>query len=372
MLTSLYVHMPFCKQICTYCDFHKEMATFSKKSNYVDALLQEIEIHKDKFDHIKTIFIGGGTPSSLSLELQEKVLKKLSQTIDIKRVIEFSIESNPNDITQEMIELWKHYGINRVSVGVQTFDDKQLSSLNRSHRKTDIHSAIHLLKKNGMKNISIDLMFSLINQTIEDVKSDLHQFLQLEIDHISYYSLILEEKTTLMYQYNKKLIELNSEDLESDMYNLIIDTLKDNGYSHYEISNFTKNNKESLHNKTYWTNQEYLGLGSGAHSLFKNERFYNIPNVKEYTSCVLQGKEYRTSYARDEFYEECIMGLRLMDGIDIGDIDTKYDIDLIHDIPSLEEHIHQGYLQIEDNRLKFTRKGLMVGNVIFGLFMEGR
>jgi len=348
------------------------MATFSKQSNYIDALLQEIEIHKNQLNCIETIFIGGGTPSGLSLELQEKVLKKLAQTIDINKVIEFSIESNPNDINQEMITLWKQYGINRVSVGVQTFDDKQLSALNRSHRKTDIDTAIHLLKKNGITNISIDLIFSLINQTIEDVKSDLRHFIELDIDHISYYSLILEEKTTLMYLYNKKMIELNSEELESDMYNLIIDSLKDNGYSHYEISNFTKNKKESLHNKAYWTNQEYLGLGSGAHSLFENKRFFNIPNVKEYTTCVLDNKDYRTSYPRDEFYEECIMGLRLMEGINIGDINAKYDIDLIHDVPLLEDYIHQGYLQMEDNRLRFTRKGLMVGNVIFGLFMEVR
>jgi len=348
------------------------MATFSKQSNYVDALIKEIQMHQDKLHHIQTIFIGGGTPSSLSLDLQEKILSQISQTIDINHVIEYSIESNPNDITKEMVTLWKRYGINRVSVGVQTFNDTQLAFLNRSHRQEDIDSAIQLLKENGITNISIDLIFSLINQTIADIKNDIHHFLLLDIDHVSYYSLILEEKTTLMYLYNKKKIELNSEDLESDMYNVIIDTLKENGYRQYEISNFTRNNKESLHNKTYWTNQEYLGLGSGAHSLFENKRFYNIAKVKHYTEAVLQGKEYRTSYPRDEFYEECIMGLRLLEGIDINFINFKYKIDLIHDIESLEEYIGQGYLEIKDNRLRFTRKGLMVGNVIFGLFMEGR
>ena len=244
MLTALYIHVPFCEKICVYCDFHKEMATFSKQSNYVDALIKEIQMHQDKLHHIQTIFIGGGTPSSLSLDLQEKILSQISQTIDINHVIEYSIESNPNDITKEMVTLWKRYGINRVSVGVQTFNDTQLAFLNRSHRQEDIDSAIQLLKENGITNISIDLIFSLINQTIADIKNDIHHFLLLDIDHVSYYSLILEEKTKLMYLYDKKMIELNSEDIESDMYHLIIDTLASNGYKQYEISNFTRNNKD--------------------------------------------------------------------------------------------------------------------------------
>jgi oxygen-independent coproporphyrinogen-3 oxidase len=347
------------------------MATFSKQGKYIDALIKEIELYHDQFRHIKTIFIGGGTPSSISYELQEMLLQKLSEVIDMNQVIEYSIESNPNDITKELVLLWKQYGINRVSVGVQTFDDSQLEFLNRSHRTSHIHHAINIIKTNGISNISIDLIFSLINQTIEDVKYDLDEFLTLNIDHLSYYSLILEEKTKLMYLYDKNMVELNSEDLESEMYHLIIDTLAANGYKQYEISNFTRNNKESLHNKTYWTNKEYLGIGSGAHSLVQNERFFNIANVTKYTNKINNSEEYRTSYERDEFYEECIMGLRLLDGIDIEVIDSKYGINLLEQIPTLKEYIEEGYLEINNKRLRFTRKGLMIGNVIFGLFMEG-
>ena len=348
------------------------MATFDKQAKYIEALLYEIETNKDKLKNIETIFIGGGTPSSIAYELQGKLLKKIKSIVDLNQVKEYSIETNPNDITDNLVSLWHEYGIDRVSVGVQTFNDKHLKFLGRDHKAKDIKKAIAILRSHGIHNISIDLIFSLIDQTLEEVAYDVKQFLTLEIDHLSYYSLILEEKTKLMYLYDRNMIELNDEDLESDMYLHIINTLEANDYKQYEISNFTKNKRESLHNSVYWTNKEYIGVGSGAHSLINNYRYYNIPNVREYTFKVLHQEEYRTFYERDEFSEECIMGLRLLKGIAIDEINQKYQMDLLNDIPELREYINKDYLEIETNRLKFTRKGLMVGNLIFGLFLGGR
>ena len=190
MLTSLYIHIPFCSQICTYCDFHKEMAKQSKKERYINALITELNHHKQDLKTIKSIYIGGGTPTSLDISLLEKLLNAIKDTIDIDSILEYSIESNPNDYTIELIMLLKKYGVNRVSIGVQTFDEKHLSFLGRTHHESDVLNAIKLLRENDFNNISVDMIFSLINQTETELINDLAKVIALDIDHISYYSLI--------------------------------------------------------------------------------------------------------------------------------------------------------------------------------------
>ena len=235
MLTSLYIHIPFCSQICTYCDFHKEMAKQSKKERYIDALITELKLHKEALASIKSIYIGGGTPTSLDINLLEKLLKAIKVTINLDSIVEYSIESNPNDYNIDLVRLIKKYGVNRVSIGVQTFNQKHLSFLGRTHNEQDVLNAITLLRNNEFNNISVDMIFSLINQTKEELEIDLEKVIKLDVDHISYYSLILEEKTKLQFLLDQNKISMNSEDQEGLMYNIVIDTLVESGFKHYEI-----------------------------------------------------------------------------------------------------------------------------------------
>ena len=370
MLTALYIHIPFCNQICTYCDFVKEVASLEKKNDYINALIREFDSHVDKYGNLKTIYIGGGTPTSLSIEQLTKLLSHITSQIDMDGV-EFSIESNPNDLSYEKVLLLKEFCINRISVGVQTFNEDHLQFLNRNHSQKDIYNAIDNLHKVGIININVDMIFSLVNQNTKELEEDLKRVTELDIKHISYYSLILEERTRLMHLYNKGEISINDEDKEGLMYNIVLDYLVKEGFKHYEISNFCKDNLESKHNVVYWTNKEYLGLGAGAHSLLDNKRYYNIASVKKYIEGINNETIVKTSYDRNELEEELIMGLRLLDGINVSDINQKYNIDLFQKYDKLHYFIEENLLQLDKGYLKFTKKGLFVGNIIFGHFLEG-
>lgn len=369
MLTALYIHVPFCEKICVYCDFHKEIATLEKKIRYIDALIKELETNKDKLKDIETVYIGGGTPSNLPIGLLKKLLDAINNNIDINSNVEFTIETNPNDITRELAKLLHQYKINRVSVGVQTFNDKHLKFLGRTHNKADVLNAVDNLRKTGITNINVDMMFSLVNQTVDELKEDIKEVLNLPITHISYYSLILEEKTTLYHLYKKKIISMNSEDTEALMYNIVIDSLTDNNFNHYEISNFCKAGFESKHNTIYWRNKDYLGIGSGSHSLMNNKRYYNESNVTKYTNNILNGvNSIKVEYETEPLREELIMGLRLLKGINIEEINSKYNIDLLKDYEELNKYINNGLLVLEEGYIHFSRKGLLLGNLIFGIF----
>lgn len=369
MLTALYIHIPFCESICVYCDFHKEMASLKKKTEYIDALIKELELNKDSYQDIKTIYIGGGTPSSLPNSLLEKLLIAINRLIDINNNIEFTIETNPNDIDKEKAELFHKYHINRVSIGVQTFHEAHLKFLGRTHNKQDVKNAIQNLKKVAIHNINIDMMFSLVNQSEEELRQDIKEVLKLDITHISYYSLILEEKTTLYHLYKKNIISMNSEDLEGLMYNIVIDSLLESGLNHYEISNFCKAGYESKHNLIYWKNLNYLGLGSGSHSLIDGKRYYNESNVSKYISNLKNGiKEFKIEYETESLREELIMGLRLLKGINLDTINKKYDINLLDKYQEINDFIKKGLLILEQGNLHFTRSGLLLGNLVFGIF----
>lgn len=369
MLTALYIHIPFCTNICTYCDFHKEIAKKSKKEAYIDCLLKELEFHKNDYSDLKTIYIGGGTPSSLDIILLERLLKKIKDLIDLDKIVEFSFECNPNDVNFQLVSLFEKYQVSRFSLGVQTFNEKHLKFLGRTHDKTDVFHAVDLLNKNGLTNISIDLIFAIINQTEVDLLEDIKTALTLEIKHISYYSLILEEKTKLYDLYHKKQIELIEEDLEGKMYRDVIDHLVDNGFNHYEISNFSKKGYESQHNKIYWQNIDYLGLGVAAHSLIKDKRYYNIDNTSKYIELVNNDFTLlKQSYLREPLREELMMGLRLINGINIKEVNQKYTINIFDKYPKLEYFIENNILKVDDGYLLFTSKGLLLGNIVFEIF----
>lgn len=371
MLTSLYIHIPFCEHICTYCDFHKELATEKKQTLYVNALCKELIHRRNDLVNIKTVYIGGGTPLSLNNELLTQLLETINEVVMVNQIVEFTIESNPNNIDKPTIELLRHYGVNRLSIGVQTFDEKQLKFLGRDHQLSDVQQSIALLQSMSFPNISIDMMFSLINQTIEELQYDIDQVLSLNVDHISYYSLILEEKTKLHHLLQQGNISMNTEELEEIMYNIVIDGLTAKGYHQYEISNFAKDNRESFHNKAYWLYENYLGVGSGAHSFVDGVRFYHEPNVTSYINRIESGNfTPHIEYEVHDIGDEMMMGLRLIKGVPIEYINRKYDIDLLEKYPEIQNHIDNNLLEINNGYIRLTRKGIMLGNIVFATFVE--
>lgn len=370
MLTSLYIHIPFCKHICTYCDFHKEIATLDKKKAYVAALQEEIKMYQDKYKHLKTLYIGGGTPSNLEYTELEKLLKTISSVINTTSLEEYSIEVNPDDITKELANLLKKYNLNRVSMGVQTFDSNHLSFLNRTHTKQDVLNAIRYLNEAGITNINIDMIFNIPNQTIKELEIDLQEVTKLPIKHISYYSLILEEKSILYQLIKKNKVTISDQDMEGDMYVKVIDFLTRHGFNQYEISNFCRNGYESIHNLSYWTNKEYLGLGSGSHSMMDNKRLYNVSSVKGYIDSVLNKTLHKEEYPYGYLKDYLLTGLRLIKGVNITEVNYLYNTDLLTQF-NIESFIKKNILEVKDNHLRFTKQGILIGNVVFLEILEG-
>ena len=318
---TVYIHIPFCGSICSYCDFCKFLKNDEWIYNYLEELNEEIK-QNYKGEIVNTIYIGGGTPSCLNID----ELNKLFEIINIfnkSENIEFTFECNIENINEEKLKLLYNNGVNRLSIGVQTFNDKFLKFLNRNHNKEMIKEKIELAKQTGFTNINIDLIYALKDQSIEDLKEDLNNFLSLDITHLSTYSLIIEPHTKL-YIDNIENIE---EDLDYEMYNTIINTLESNGYNHYEISNFAKDGYESKHNLTYWNNNEYYGFGLGASGYINNVRYDNTRSINEY----LKGNYILDKHelSREEQIEnEFILGLRKIDGINKKNFYNKYNIDI--------------------------------------------
>ena len=270
---GIYIHIPFCNSICSYCDFCKFLYNKKWVDNYLNALQKEINKNY-KNELVRTIYIGGGTPSSLNIG----ELNKLFDIIKIfkkDKKIEFTFECNIEDINEPKLELLKNNGVNRISIGVESFNDKYLKFLGRNYKSKDIMNRIDLVKK-YFDNINIDLIYALPNQTLEELESDIDKFLSLDIDHISTYSLIIEPNTKLYINKTKNI----DEEKDFEMYNLICNKLKNKGYNHYEISNFSKESFESKHNLIYWNNLEYYGFGAGASGYINNIRYDNTRNLQ--------------------------------------------------------------------------------------------
>ncbi len=368
-MESLYIHIPFCHRICTYCDFVKEVAHPDKQAAYLDALATEFALYKDRLEGIKTIFIGGGTPSSLPLEQLQKLFTLIRSHVDLDKVIEFTIECNPSDITPAKARCFKAGGINRISLGVQTFKAKQLAFLNRDHREEDVVAAIDILKAECFANISVDMLFALIDQTLADVKEDLKKVLTLDITHISYYSLILESGTRLYTLYKKGEIALTEETLETEMYETVIETLVQHGFEHYEVSNFALDGNHCRHNLHIWKDGDYLGLGLGAHAKYDDRRSENTGRVKTYIESINEtGKPEQIFYPYEDKRDYLLNGLRLIKGVDLSEYQARFGTDLLQDYPALKKYLENNLLKMQAGRLAFTRRGLFLGNEVFQIF----
>ena len=331
----IYIHLPFCTSICSYCDFPKLLYEKKYIKTYLEQLKNEIQ-ERYQNEEVTSIYIGGGTPTCLTTEELEELLN-ITKIFHRKKNIEFTIESNIESLTKEKIKILKKYGINRISLGVQSFQKEVLKELNRHHNKKDIIETISLCKKEKITNISIDYIYG-VNTNIKGLKEDLDIFLKLNIPHISCYSLIIEDNTIL--KINKK--ENIDEELEEQMYHLIEKTLEKNKYIHYEISNYAKKGYKSIHNINYWNNGEYYGFGLGAVSYLKNIRRTNTKNLTNYLKGIYK-KEEEYEDENIQISNELILGLRKINGISLNKFKQKYKKN-IYDLYDIKEILKEGLL----------------------------
>jgi len=356
---SIYIHIPFCTSICSYCDFCKFYYNELWVDNYLNELEREIKSNY-KNEIISTIYIGGGTPSCLSIKQLNKLFDIIS-IFNLSSDFEFTIECNV-DVEEEKIKLFKNNKVNRISIGVQTVNESHLKLLGRNHTKEMVLDKINIIKK-YFDNINIDLMYAFKNQTIEDLKKDLEFYLKLDIPHISTYSLIIEPNTKL---YIEKLENID-EDLDYEMYNLINKTLKENNYVHYETSNYSKIGYESKHNLTYWNNLEYYGFGIGASGYINNTRYDNTRSYNNYINGNYIKEKHELSKL-EKIENEFILGFRKIKGITIEDFNKKYDIDLLN-LDVVKKLLKENKLVKEENNIKINEEYLYVANSILIEFM---
>lgn len=369
--TSAYVHIPFCTQICYYCDFSKVFIKNQPVDEYLQALIREFESYDIK--KLRTLYIGGGTPTSITAEQLEYLLTNLTKHLDLSVLEEFTIEANPGDLTEDKIEVLKHSAVNRVSLGVQTFNDKHLKQIGRSHNEAQIYSTISNLKEAGFHNISIDLIYALPGQTMEDVKENVAKAIALDIPHLSLYSLILEHHTVFMNKMRRGKLQLPKEDLEAEMFEYIISELEANGFEHYEISNFTKPSFESRHNLMYWDNAEYFGVGAGASGYLNGVRYRNRGPIQHYLKAVAQGNARLSEekLTKDEMMEEeLFLGLRKKTGVSIARFEEKFGLSFEERYGQIvRELCQQGLLVLDDKVVRMTKKGLFLGDTVAERFI---
>ena len=352
-MKSAYIHIPFCNQICSYCDFPKVYYNNCFIDKYLNALSNEIKkYYKD--EELDTIYIGGGTPSSLNVDELKKLLDSLS-ILKKSKDIEYTIECNLDSLTIDKLMIFKEYGINRLSIGVQTFNESLLKYLNRNKANIDI---IKQAKDLGFNNINIDLIYAIPGETLDDLKNDLNEFIKLDIKHISTYSLIIEPNTLLGINNTKSI----DEELDLKMYEYICDYLKKHGFNHYEISNFSLPGYESKHNLKYWNNEHYYGFGMGASSYIENKRITNTKSITKYLNNNYRYDEEVIDKKSDMEYE-MILGLRKIKGVNMSYFKDKYGFD-IEEIFDIKKLLEEGKLIKENNYLKINEKYIYLSNDI--------
>ncbi len=361
MTKALYVHVPFCDKICAYCDFVRVKTHPKLIAEYLGALKAELETYPKQL--YQSIYIGGGTPSALSvkeLTILLEIIKPCS-----KLAQEYTIEVNPESLTFEKARLFKRYGINRVSLGVQTFDDHELKLLHRAHTYGDIQKTMDLLIHFGITNISIDLIYGLPLQTLESFEKSIHEAFKLPITHLSLYSLTIEPHS----EFGRQKLEKVSDEMEERMYFKAIELIEHHGFHQYEISNFTKD-QPSRHNTCYWHSDDYIGIGPGAVSLYHQQRIENTKNLSAYS----QGKWHSNTVSlslEDQRYEFMMMGLRLKAGITLKRYETRF-FESYHEHygAAIEKLIKKGWLEEVEDTLRATDSGFPLLNTVLGELLD--
>ena len=375
-LGGMYLHIPFCIKKCNYCAFCSYRPEEDEKEKYVKTLIKELELRKDEIDECDTIYFGGGTPSLLTPTQIDKILQTVFKKYSISQNPEITIEANPATLTaNNLIEL-KKAGINRLSMGFQSMNNSTLKKLGRVHSAEDSVKEFYLARKAGFDNINLDIIFSVPGTNCSDVIFDLEKIIKLGPEHISFYSLQLEEGTPFFEEFLKGELEEIDDSIDRMMYHLGCDLLKDKGYEHYEISNFCKKGFRSRHNSKYWNMNEYLGIGLGASSFIKGIRKMNTTDAEKYYKFISKGEfpfiEKHVNSLHDNISEAIFTGLRRAEGIKFDDIITSKEKFLKYykeEIPELCNFIKNGDVVITNEGLYITEKGIDISNKIMALFV---
>ncbi|KGX93568.1 coproporphyrinogen III oxidase [Pontibacillus halophilus JSM 076056 = DSM 19796] len=375
MVSSVYIHIPFCQQICHYCDFTKFFYNEELANQYVEALENEIvtEVGRNK-QAVRTIFVGGGTPTALSYKQLEHVLKTIEASFDVHNCLEYTFEANPGEFDEDKLALLMSYGVNRISLGVQVFDDEKLEEIGRLHRVKDVYESIRMFEKHGMTNVSIDLMYGLPGQTFEGFKKTLDEALALNLPHYSAYSLQIEPKTVFYQRYKKGKLHKPVEEVEADMFELLLNETEKSGVHQYEISNFAKPGYESQHNLTYWNNDYYYGFGSGAHAYLPGKRTVNIRPLPRY---VKEANESGRPILHEEVIgkretmeEQMFLGLRKVNGVSKSLFVHRFGIEIETLYKDELQYLKQkGWLEEDEDYVRLTRQGRIFGNEVFQEFL---
>ena len=384
---GLYIHIPFCKQKCYYCDFTSYANKEELVERYIKCLKKEIlqyaNENKIMSEHgleeryvIKTIYIGGGTPSAIDEVYIINVLDTIKDNFKMRDNAEITIEVNPGTVNKDKLESYRECGINRLSIGLQAVQDDILKCIGRIHTYKDFENTYEYAREVGFDNINVDLMINLPNQTLDDVKESVKTILSLKPEHISVYSLILEPNTKMYELINSKTLTIASDETERQMYWYVKDTLEKHKYNQYEISNFTKSGFESKHNMDCWNQKEYIGVGASASSFMENKRYSNISELEKYIENIEKGTPNK-NLVLEEFLDEeskmdefMMLGLRKIDGVDIKEFERIFQINpIMKYCKKLDKLNREGLIEIDENNIKLSNKGIDLANLVWEEFV---
>ena len=377
---GIYIHIPFCKQKCYYCDFVSFSKNEDKIEKYIEALKKEIKEESKKIDKekyiIDTIYIGGGTPSYIDERYISQIVYEIRENYNIEKEIEITIEVNPGTVNEEKLKEYKKNGINRLSIGLQSTNNELLKQIGRIHTYEEFLNTYNLARKVGFKNINVDLMLGLPNQTLTNIQDSLEKVINLKPEHISFYSLIIEENTQIEKMIKQGKLKLPDEEIERNMYWKAKNILEENNYIHYEISNFAKKGYESKHNLNCWNQKEYLGFGVAAHSYFENKRYCNTNSIEEYCrnieeNNINKNRDICEIQKEEEMKKEyMLLGLRKIEGIDVQEFKNKFVENPIYTFHNeLEKLVKEELIEIDLNQIKLTSKGLDFANLVWKEFI---
>ena len=384
---GIYVHIPFCKHKCYYCDF----ISFADKNSLIDEYIKWLNYeikevgqgnrldYENKLDDlvfVKTIYIGGGTPSFIESKYITEILKTIKENFVVDEDAEITMEMNPGTVDENKLKDYYNCGINRLSIGLQETNNALLKEIGRIHTYEDFENTYSLARNVGFKNINVDLMLGLPNQNILDLENSINKILDLDPEHISVYSLILEENTVLKNKVDQSILTLPEDEMERKMYYTVKNMLENNGYIHYEISNFAKKGFESKHNLDCWNQKEYMGFGAAAHSYTNNFRFSNIENIEEYINNFKNNKEednlifHEKQNRESKMKEYMMLGLRKIEGVNIQQFKNKFVENPIFIFrKEIEKLVNEELLEVDGNFIKLTKKGLDLANLVWEEFV---
>lgn len=373
---GIYIHIPFCLKKCNYCAFLSGTSTEAERETYVEALLREIRLRKREVSLADTLYFGGGTPSLLTAEQIRRIIEGVKESFDLTSDAEITLEANPATLTREKLEGYRAAGVNRLSMGVQSMDDRRLQYLGRIHTAEDAVKEFRMARATGFDNINLDLIFAVPGTHLSDVMEDLQEVTALQPEHISFYSLQLEEGTPFFRKFEEGSLTEVPDDEDREMYHQGCRFLASQGYEHYEISNFAKPGRASRHNSKYWSMTEYVGLGLGASSYVNHCRMENLSDMKEYLEAVRSGqKPFETMYSnseRDDVAEAVFTGLRRREGIQFRDIlgsQEEFFRYYAEEKGEILGFCEGGYLEVTDDGMRLTEKGIDISNRIMALFV---